>query len=283
MGRGRSAKSIRLISAAHEILRVIQPASVRAVCYQLFTRGLLASMATNHTANVSRLLKEARECGVIPWAWIVDETREAECVSAWSDPADYFETVKRGYRKNRWQDQPVRVEVWSEKGTVRGTLAPVLHEYGVPFMVMHGFGSATVMHSAAVASVSDDRPLVVLYVGDYDPSGMGMSELDIPTRIERYGGDIDIRRIAITEADTHDPDLPHFLASTKTKDPRHRWFTESYGQRCWELDAMNPNTLRARVEDAIRDELNLGAWHQADIAEQAERESIIRIVSAWPR
>jgi hypothetical protein len=38
MGRGRSQKSIELVQTAHDILEEIQPASVRAVCYQLFIR-----------------------------------------------------------------------------------------------------------------------------------------------------------------------------------------------------------------------------------------------------
>ena len=72
----------------------------------------------------------------------------------------------------------VRVEVWSEKGTVRGVLAPVLDEYAVGFRVMHGFCSATTVHD--VAEDDDGRDLIVLYVGDYDPSGLFMSEHDLP-------------------------------------------------------------------------------------------------------
>ena len=39
--------------------------------------------------RVYRLLKEAREQGVIPWEWIVDETRELERCSVWDDPEEY--------------------------------------------------------------------------------------------------------------------------------------------------------------------------------------------------
>jgi hypothetical protein len=38
------------------------------------------------------------------------------------DPQDYAEYVARGYHRNRWAQQPTRIEVWSEKGTVRGIL-----------------------------------------------------------------------------------------------------------------------------------------------------------------
>jgi len=41
MRRGKSQASKRLIEASHQILKEIQPASVRAVCYRLFTMGII--------------------------------------------------------------------------------------------------------------------------------------------------------------------------------------------------------------------------------------------------
>ena len=58
---------------------------------------------------------------------------------------------------------------------MRGTLAPVMEKYGVTFRVMHGHGSATALHSVAEESQHGDKRMTVLYVGDWDPSGMHMS------------------------------------------------------------------------------------------------------------
>ena len=92
----------------------------------------------------------------------------------------------RSYRRDFWNQQPVRVEVWSEKGTVRGVLQPVLDHLAVGFRVMHGFSSGTVVHN--IAEDDDGRELIALYVGDFDPSGMFMSEEDLPKRLAEYGG-----------------------------------------------------------------------------------------------
>ena len=114
---------------------------------------------------------------------------------------------------------PSAVEVWSEKGTVRGVLQPVLDQYAVGFRVMHGFSSATTVHD--VAQDDDGRPLIILYVGDFDPSGMFMSEEDLPNRLAEYGGDhVTLKRIALTRE--HVSGLPSFPATDKSKDPRYQ-------------------------------------------------------------
>src|SRR5919199_5361288 len=179
MPRGKAAKSLHLIETCKAILQEIQPATVRAVCYKLFTRGAITSMAKSETNRVSRQLTYAREQGLVSWAWVVDETREAERAASWADPAAYAGAVVRSYRRDRWQDQPARVEVWSEKGTVRGTLAPILDKYVVTFRVLHGYSSATTVHEVAVETAGMAAPLVAFYIGDHDPSGMHMSDVEV--------------------------------------------------------------------------------------------------------
>jgi hypothetical protein len=59
MGRGRSEKTTALVHLAREILEEIQPASVRAVCYQLFIQGAIPSMEKTQTNRVGTLLTRA--------------------------------------------------------------------------------------------------------------------------------------------------------------------------------------------------------------------------------
>jgi hypothetical protein len=273
-GRGLAAKSKALIELSRSILEQIQPATVRGVCYQLFTRGAIGCMRTAETQKVSRLLVYAREQGIIPWDWIVDETREPERVAAWRDVSDYGQTVVKSYRKNFWQQQPERVEIWSEKGTVRGVLAPVLEEFAVTFSVKHGFDSATSVNGVAEQTAGSERPLLAFYVGDWDPSGLCMSERDLPQRLERYGANVDLRRIALTRHDIELGELPSFPVATKIRDPRYRWFVENYGHQCWELDALPAPMLRERVREAIISIIDIEAWNHCAKVERAELESI---------
>ena len=302
MGRGRSPKSLELVEQAREILEEIQPASVRAVCYQLFVRGVIEGMDKKSTNRVGALLTRAREEGEIPWAWIVQEGRPIESVPSWSDPAAYAKAVQTSYRRNKWAGQPKRVIVVSEKGTVRGTLASAVDDFEIEFLPVGGYASATRVHELADERRAGAKPMLLLYLGDHDPSGRSMSDVDLPKRLLRYLSEapadkdwspadvasysvqwgLEVRRIALTIEDTDDlgRDLG-FPATDKRDDSRYAWFVESFGTRCWELDAMNPNTLRDRVRAAILAEIDHGEWDRYVAAEEAERESIIKTLSTW--
>jgi hypothetical protein len=205
-------------------------------------------------------------------------TRAVERVATWSNPAEYARCVAQSYRRDFWDQQPHRVQVWSEKGTVRGLLAPVLDHFAVGFTPVHGFSSATMVHD--VAEDEDGRDLIVLYVGDFDPSGLYMSEQDLPARFDKYDGDhVDLRRIALMTSQLRG--LPSFPASDKKKDPRYKWFVAKHGKRCWELDARDPNDLRDCVEQEIRRLIEPVAWARCEVVNKAEQESLRTILSKW--
>jgi hypothetical protein len=222
--RGMAQASLHLIEKMAEIAEAMQPITGRGIGYKLFTAKLIPSMATKEMAKVYRLLRKAREQGDIPWHWIVDETREIERVSTWDNPADYVRTVMRAYRRDFWNQQPHRVLVASEKGTVRGVVKSVLDQFAVGFLPLHGFSSATTIND--LAEDDDGRPLIVLYIGDFDPSGLYMSEVDLPRRLEGYGGDhVELIRIALTSRQT--AGLPSFPVTDKRRDPRYRWYVNT--------------------------------------------------------
>ena len=144
------------------------PITGRGVGYKMFVAKLIPDMS--EMKKVYRLLKEAREQGIIPWGWIVDETRQLERVPSWKNPEEFAESAARQYRPDFWEQQPSRCEVW-----------------------------ATAVND--VATIYDDaRPLTALYVGDWDPSGLHMPEIDLPERLAKYGGDhVQVKRIALMQ------------------------------------------------------------------------------------
>jgi hypothetical protein len=187
--------------------------------------------------------------------------------------------------------------------------SPGLAPLRIYFLPVGGYASATRVKELANLCGPDRKPLLLLYLGDHDPSGRGMSDQDLPRRLLRYANNIpaekkwkdtlneisddvlarvsatqglQVRRIALTIEDTRN--LGHdlgFSAEDKRDDPRYAWFVRAFGRRCWELDALNPNTLRDRVRRAVMAEMNLTEWQRYVTAETAERESITRTLQTW--
>jgi hypothetical protein len=228
-------------------------------------------------------MTEMRECSTLDWRQVVDGSRLVDRANVWKNPTQIINAAVRTYRRDYWQDQPTLIEVWSEKSTIQGVIGPVLDEFGVTFRVMKGFGSFTALKQAAEDSLEmpQGHKGVILYLGDFDPSGLWMSERDIPERLARYGSQWDFERIGVLVEDT--VGLPHFDSETKADDARHRWYLENYGRRCWEIDAIDPNDLRARVREQIETRLDLPAWAHAKSIEAAEIDSMRDFYAAFER
>ena len=157
----------------------------------------------------------------------------------------------------------------------------MLDQYAVGFNAVHGFNSATA-RPRRLRKTDDGRDVIVLYVGDFDPCGMFMSEEDLPKRLAKYDGDhVTVKRIALTRDQV--ADLPSFPATDKRKDTRYKWFVANHGKRCWELDAMDPNDLRDCVEEAIVDLIEPAAWQRCEVVNQAEQELLKTILKGWGR
>jgi hypothetical protein len=282
--RGKSTRTMELEGAIVRIVAERNPITVRGVCYALFTEGLIASMAVGETGRISRVMTAMRETGELDWTLVVDGTRLVDAITQWRDPDQIIQAAVRGYRRDNWQEQPVAIEVWSEKSTVAGVLAPVLRDLGVTFRVMRGFGSFTAVKQAAEDShaLDPDKEAVVLYCGDWDPSGLHMSEIDLPGRLERYGSRWTFERIALLREDLDH--LPHFDTSTKAGDNRIDWFrsiTTADPGKCWELDALHPVDLRERVRSAITSRMDLEAWERSLRFEEVEVQSMQAFNRAW--
>ena len=89
-------------------------------------------------------------------------------------------------------------------------------------------------------------------------------------------------RIALTEDDGLNLGLPYFDPKSKKSDARHAWWTKNgFGDRCWELDALDPRVLRERVSSEIEARLDLDAWERCKSTEAGERKSMSDFFARW--
>lgn len=276
MGRGLSATSRQWIQRAFDVLRVEHPSGVRRVAYALF-----GNQAGAHVKKLGELLTRARKDGRIPWDWISDETRPERQPFVVSDAADLRETHRTCPSFDPWQQQSVRVVVWSEK-SVGGTLAPVLDELLVPFQVHHGNTSTTIIHRTAASTRRDARRLVILYVGDHDPKGLRISEDDLPKRLTVYGAcNVEVRRLALLRDDAIR--LRDMQDPFKADDRDVPWYRRQTGLAYGvELEALPSPELRTRVREAICEEIaDVSTWNRVMRASEAVRESWEAYVDRW--
>lgn len=281
MARREWQATTRLIEAAIEILKRENPGTIRQIFYCLVSGGLIENCLADYR-RVSQALTKARNDGRIKFHWIVDRSRPSYRAATWTDLEEFGEAVLASYRRDNWQDQPNFVEVWCEKDAVIGSISEVTEEWAVTVRALRGFNSTTCAHAIARLFRQKKRAgksIKVFYLGDWDPSGAAIED-DVVRRVSGYGsGPFTITRLAIHKADIAQFNLPPLRV--KSSDPRANGFLRQHGNQAVELDALPPTELRARLQKAIRGEVDLACWQRALLIEQAHRETTGRIVQAF--
>jgi hypothetical protein len=276
--RGKASVTLNALAHMYEIAKETWPITGRGVGYRLLNRGVIKTMAD--MGAVYEQLVSAREEGLIPWDWIVDETRELEIGTSYASKRSAYETLLYNYAHPLWRSQEYDCEIWSENGTIRGLIQrEILDEYRLGLRVFHGYTSATCIYEVAT---SINRPPLALYVGDHDPSGCDMRENDIAGRLKRYGNggcSVDFRVIALTMDQIVEHSLPSIPA--KPKDPRHNAYVKAHGSKCWELDALDPRTLRAILKKQVEGLIDWDAWNEAKDVERNWKRGFESHLRRW--
>jgi hypothetical protein len=167
-------KTRLLVDQAREVLlRSVTAMTVRQCFYQLVVLQLIENSKPSYRRLV-HALAEARKQGVIPWERIEDRLRRPRRVAMWEDVSDFADTVVRAWRRNVWATQPTYLHVWLEKDALSGMFEDELSGYGVTLNVGRGYDSWSSIYEAAMSFQKMEKPIRILYFGDFDPSGQHM-------------------------------------------------------------------------------------------------------------
>jgi hypothetical protein len=291
--RGLAEKTVTLALYAYRLLEELHPMTLRQLHYAIFSKSEIdyqndkasyrrlsevTSMSRRLNRGIELELSSYQDClrvlklkhKTIPHDWIVDETREGEMVNVFTDGAEYADVVKVGYRRDYWQTQPNHCEVWSEKGTVKGSIRPVADELGITVRVCHGFGSTGMEGQVGNIFEGIRKDITVFYVGDHDPSGH-VIERDIHRRAEIASGkSFDMIRLAIHAEDIRLFNLPP--QRIKESDSRSRGFKDRFGEHAEtvELDALPVDELRRRITGNVSALIDFDLWNQQKATEEIE-------------
>jgi hypothetical protein len=242
-----------------------KPLTLRQVYYQMVSKGFIENKVSEYTM-MSNLLKWARIDGYVPWDDIEDRVRAFHDGTGWDDKEHFIQQELRnflnGYRRDLLQGQEQYIEVWIEKDALSSIFKRVAMPYCVSVVVCRGFSSISFLNDFRQRLTYQNRPTVMLYFGDFDPSGMEMLKaMQTTLEHELDVTNVEFKRIALTKDDIFTYHLPHKPEALKKTDTRAKKHLEAYGELAVELDALSPAVLEAKIKNAIKSELDIEAFN----------------------
>ena len=211
MAQGEWKSTTKLIEQAKQVLFEQWPMTLRQLFYQLVCIVAIEN-STSDYQRLSSIMTKARNDGRIEFRCMVDRSRPEYRPSVFDDAQEYAEVVKEGYHKDYWQLQPQRVELWTEKDAIIGSIEKLARELGITVRVTRGFMSTTKIYEISTFISRSEKPMTVFYLGDHDASGRAI-ETDLGDRIRSYGAKLTIKRLAI-----HASDIAKFRAATVARE-----------------------------------------------------------------
>jgi len=293
ISRDFSAGSLDIIDKANEICADYQrqgfDLTLRQLYYQFVARGWIANRQTEYK-RLGSVINDGRLAGLIDWDYIVDRTRNLQSLAHWETPEQILRAVAAQYRHARWEDQPYRVEVWIEKDALVGVISGACRRSDVDYFSCRGYTSQSELWGAAQRLMRYEQAgqkTVIIHLGDHDPSGIDMSR-DIRDRLELFGSMAVVRRIALNMDQVEQynpPPNPAKLSDSRSTDYIEQFHDPDVDEpgeaRCWELDALDPATLDALVEEEIRRWRDEAVWTASTERQEHQRWLLTAVHEQW--
>jgi hypothetical protein len=290
-------KTLAVIRQANSIIEEYEKQRIRltlrALYYQFVQRNWIANQQSEYK-RLGEILNDARLAGLVDWDALEDTTRDLVPTPMWGEPGDldspgeFIRDWGRHFQNDPWRNQPRYIEVWIEKSAGINVIGQPCRKWRTPYFACRGHVSASEMYEAAqrlYGKASEDRQVIVLHIGDHDPSGWQMTD-DISKRLDlvSYGhvrsGNIEVRRIALTMAQIRRFNPPP--QPGKSKDSRIHAYKREFGTTdSWELDALQPQYLRELVDQSISGEIDMELWDRDIEAEAEPRRELLEAGHRW--
>ena len=280
-----------ILQTSNDILAAYQRQNItmtlRQLYYQLVARDMIPNVVSMYK-KLSELLTDARYAGFLDWDHLTDLTRSSERASQWGSVADIMDTAASSYRRPRWEGQPYHVELLTEKEALFSVLDPIAREWHIFLTVNRGFGSASLAYQMAwrlQEEIQQEKQAVILYIGDHDPSGLAMVG-DMRSRLSEFLkfrhvplSAFTFRALALTTEQVRQYNPPENPA--KETDSRFKAYQKAFGDVSWEVDALQPETMRGIIDKAILEYVDLSEFERVKEREAAEKQELRTIAARY--
>lgn len=285
MVRGRWTE---ILEHAEEIvLSYTTRVTLRQLFYRLVADGSLSNTRSEY-GQLSAKTAQARRDGWFPA--LMDRTRDIErFYPLFQDTDEALRWVKDRYRRDRTEGQEYSIYLAVEKAGIVEQLNQWFgRSLGIPILPLQGYSSQSFVDQVACDAAddmrSDDaegihyanldpdgnpRPTVLIYAGDFDPSGE-----DIDRDFEKRTACWDcVHRVALLPEQINQYNLPPAMG--KASDSRAKDFVAKHGRLIQvELDALPPPTLRGLYAEVIDRYWDNEQYELVMAQEKEERESL---------
>ena len=289
LGRPGIDWRVVLYRAKHIVESYDTPVTLRQLFYRLVAARILPN-TRSYYVSLSRETAKARRQHRFPR--LADNTSAIDRNASWDSPDAALNALAAQYRRDRTDGQAYNVYLGNEKdGQVAQLRSWFGSGLGLPVVALGGYGSQSYVDVVKDDVANDGRPTVLLYAGDFDPSGEDIAR-DFVKRTDCWD---EVRRIALTDEQVREFDLSRNLV--EKADRRAPAFCERYGLTCspagltpkgaqiWgyqqiELDALIPTDLRALYQAGIDEFWDDGAYQASLAQEAADRTELNRRIAS---
>jgi hypothetical protein len=221
--------------------------------------------------GLSKLTAAARRDGWFPS--LIDGTREIFRYQTWDGIDDAIGETARSYRRDRTEGQQWQVWIAGEKRTLARQLEMWFGDLGCPIVVCAGYPSQTLRDDVRDVIESDGRPSILVYAGDFDPSGEDIAR-DFVERVDAFD---EVTRVAVMAEQVTSLGLPPMPG--KASDARAAGFIARHGELVQvEVEAVRPDTLRRLYQDAIDQVWDTSTFEDVVSREDEERRELLELL-----
>jgi len=254
-----------------EAARIVAKYKTGVTLRQLFYQLVSAQLISNNLScykTLSKLTAAARRGGTFPP--LIDRTRSIHQFLTFDSPRQARLWLQERYRRDRTENQDVSIYIGVEKAGIIEQLETWFgRPYGIPILALGGYMSQTYADDIVDDVRTRNRPAVLIYAGDFDPSGRDILR-DLQERCDVFE---DVRQIALLPAQIIEYSLPEQMG--KATDSRSAGFVKEFSRLVQvELDALDPDVLFQLYNDAFLEFWNVFAYEQALNREEAERRKL---------
>ncbi len=244
-----------IIAKANQIADEYEQAGYSMTVRQLYYQGVARGLWPNNQKMYNQLvgiLTDGRLAGIVSWSAIEDRGRNLMGINTVDGPPQAIKGMMDKYSLDLWANQEWRPEVWVEKQALEGVIGEICNKVRVDFFATKGYASVSETWRAGLrlaGYIAKGQRPIIFHLGDHDPSGIDMTRHVAETLSTFVGHPVTVQRLALNMDQVEELNPPP--NPVKLTDSRSDKYRDLYGEESWELDALSPDAIKDKIEDAI--------------------------------